>query len=119
VEAGLRPRCHLHAFLDPLLLARLEQVWVRPGPVGVVVRVEGASTGDDRFDAVALVRRGERYGGIGVRLVRTGKAWQVTDLARPEDGCLPEPAYPVPIEDDEEEHADEQEDAVPRRTSLR
>jgi hypothetical protein len=103
VEAGLRPRGHLTPFLDSMLRARLEDVWVKPGPPGLLLRMHGVPAGADCFDAVALVRRGERYGAIGVRLARVCGTWRVTDLARPEDGELPPPAYPVlgPEIDDE------------------
>lgn len=86
VEAGRRPRQHLEPVLCPTLVERLADVWVRPGPPGLVVRVRGLLVAETRYEAVAVVRRGRRFGAVAVTLVRYGQAWRVLDAGRPEDG---------------------------------
>lgn len=98
VEAGRRPTDHLLPLMDPLLYAALEGRWVRRGPAGQLVRVTGVLTAPDCYDAVAVVRRGERYGAIALRLLRRRGSWRVSDANRPEDGPLPAPAVPPPEE---------------------
>ena len=105
-EAGRRPRAQLRPLMTPMLYARLAEVWVRPGTPGTVVSVCVAQHTADRADAVAVVRRGPRWGAIGVGLVRTASGWLVDTVARPEDGSLPPPAYPVPA-DEGDDGADE------------
>jgi hypothetical protein len=99
VEAGRRPRAQLRPFMTPMLYAQLAEVWVRTGTPGTVVAVRVAAHDASRGDAVAIVRRGHRYGSIGVGVVRTRAGWVVDVVARPEDGALPPPAYPVPTEE--------------------
>lgn len=96
VESGLRPRAQVERLLAPLLAERLAQVWVRPGPPGVVVAVHGTWTAADRYDAVALVRRGPRVAALAFGLARLGGRWTVVSAGRPEDGELPAPAVPLP-----------------------
>jgi hypothetical protein len=99
VEAGLRPRSHLTPLMCPLLVARMEGRWCRPGPQGRLVRLAGSPPAAGAYEAVAVVRRGERYGAIGLRLVLRQVGWRVEDLARPELGPLPAAPYPVALEE--------------------
>lgn len=85
VECGRRPRSQLHAVLCPRLADRLADIWVRPGPPGKVVRISGVQVAPGRYEAVAVVRRGQRFGALVVTLVRTGRRWRVVEAARPED----------------------------------
>lgn len=101
VEAGRRPRRHLEPLLTPLLWARLAPVWVRRDDPGCVVAVQGMLGAGGTFDAVAVVRRGVRFGALGLRLVHTRRGWRVDEVARPEDGPLPPPEHvPPPDEPD-------------------
>lgn len=101
VEAGRRPRRHLEPLMTPLLYARLAPVWVRGGWPGRVIAVRGMAGADHAYEAVAVVRRGARYGALGLRLVRTGEGWRVDEVARPEEGPLPPPEFlPPPDEPD-------------------
>jgi hypothetical protein len=96
VEAGLRPRRHLEALMDPWLVARLADHLVRPGPPRRVVRVRGMLVAAGRYEAtVALDGRGQ-VGALAVRIERRGAGWCVVDLGRPEDGQLPQPAVFLP-----------------------
>lgn len=99
VESGRRSRQQLEPLLDPLLYATLAPFWVRPGRPGRVVGGTGVRTGDDRYDAVLVVRRGERVGAVAVALRRWSGRWRVERAARPEDGVLPPP--PFAVADDE------------------
>ena len=101
VEAGRRPRRHLAPVMAPLLYARVLDSWVRGGEPGVVLRVGGGPVSADVYEAVAVVRRGERIGAIAIRLVHRRGGWRVEDLARPEDGPLPPSPYPVLDDDDD------------------
>lgn len=102
VESGRRPPAQAKPFLLPKLAAQLEQVWVRPGVPGHVVRVTGVRAAVDAYEAVAVVRRSARAGAIAIRLVRRGGRWVVAEASRPEDGPLPEPAYGFPDDDDDD-----------------
>jgi len=93
VEAGRRSRRQLQPLVHPRLAAALATVWVRPGARGHVHQITGSRTAPDRFEAVAVVRRGHRYGAVAVGLQRFGCHWRVVDAARPEDGRLPAPAF--------------------------
>lgn len=96
-EAGARPRRHVQRLMTPLLVARLTDVWLRPDArVPQVLRVHGRRSAPGMYDVVALVDRGDRITALAFRIRRTGDGWRVDDLVRPEDGPLPEPAYPVP-----------------------
>lgn len=103
VEAGRRPRGHLAALLTPMLYARLSDVWVRGGAPGRVLRVAVTGRCGDGVDLVALVQRGPRCTAIALHLVRGARGWLVDDLALPECGPLPLPAYPVAPDDDEDD----------------
>lgn len=102
VEAGWRPRGQLAPLMTPMLYARLDGIWVRGGPLGEVIDVHGAPVSAARWEAVAVVRRGARCGALAMALLRTCHGWRVTDVARPEDGPLPAPPYPVPDDSDED-----------------
>ena len=93
VEAGRRTRRQLEPLIHPRLAATLAAVWVRPGTRGHLHQMSGARTAHDRFDAVAVVRRGDRYGAIAVGLQRVRGRWRVVEAARPEDGRLPAPEF--------------------------
>ena len=102
VEAGRRPRRQLAGLLTPMLYARLTDIWVRGGTPGHVVTVTLLSREATHADLVARVRRGDRHGALSLRLVRVpGRGWLVDVVARPEDGHLPAPAYPVVADDGE------------------
>lgn len=103
VEAGCRPPRHLAPLLAPMLYARLCRVWYRGGQPGRVVSVSVIGTEPDAFDAVAVVRRGARSGAVSLRLTRTAGRWRVAELARPEDGPLPGPAYRVALDADQDD----------------
>lgn len=91
VESGRRTRAQLHPILCPDLALRLADVWVRGGPPGRVIRTHGMQVAPDRYEAVALVRRGDRYGAVAVTLGRVGRAWKIVDAARPEDAATTSP----------------------------
>lgn len=99
VEAGCRPPRHLAPLLAPMLYARLSRVWYRGGRPGRVVSVSVIGSGAEVFDAIAVVQRGPRSGAVSLRVARGAGGWRVEDLARPEDGELPGPAYRVALED--------------------
>ncbi len=82
--------------MEPLLYVRLRDLWVRRGVTGRVVRVHGCRITPEVYEAVAVVRRGERYGALGLRLERHPSGWWVTRVERPEDGPLPEAPYRMP-----------------------
>jgi hypothetical protein len=59
-----------------------------PGPrtaVGSVTKVVGVRTAADRFDVVAIVRRGDRAGALAFRLRCRRGRWTVVAAGRPED----------------------------------
>lgn len=95
VECGRRPREQLYPLLCPQLAARLAGTWVRPGPLGTVVRTYGRRITPGRYEAVAVVHRGGRYGALAVALAHTGSCWVVLDAARPEDGWTLAPRTPA------------------------
>jgi hypothetical protein len=101
VESGRRTAAQARRILDPRLALRLEGVWCRPGPPSHVVRVLGTQVTADVYEAVAVVRRGERAGAVALRLERTRGRWLVVDASRPEDGVLPHPphGYAEDVED--------------------
>lgn len=101
VEAGCRPPRHLAPLLAPMLFARLSRVWYRGGRPGRVVSVSIIGAQNDAFDAIAVVRRGPRAGAVSLRVALEGGRWRVAELARPEDGVLPGPAYRVALDADE------------------
>ncbi|MPZ73206.1 MAG: hypothetical protein GEU74_08240 [Nitriliruptorales bacterium] len=103
VESGRRPRAHLRAFMTPMLYARLSAVWVLGGSPGTVLTVRVAARGPRTCDLVAIVRRDRRVGAISIGLVRIGQRWLVDAVARPEDGVLPPPPYPVPQDEPDSE----------------
>lgn len=96
VESGRRPAQQLARLMDPVLHARLESCWVRLGrPPGTVRRVRTTMVHGNRIDAVAVVQRGRRAGAIMLTMHRLDGRWCVTYAARPEDGPLPPPPFPV------------------------
>jgi len=95
VESGRRSRTQLEHLLHPLLYATLAPAWVRPGAPGRVLRAVGTRTAPDRYDAVLVVRRGERVGALAVSLQRRHSRWRVERAVRPEDGVLSPPSYAV------------------------
>ena len=99
VEAGRRPRAHLRPVMCPLLYTRLSQIWFRNTPPGCILRIRGDLVSDDCYEAVAVVRRGERVGAVSVRLIHTREGWRTDDLSRPEDGPLPPPPYAYPADE--------------------
>lgn len=103
VESGRRPRRQLAPLMTPMLYARLSEVWVRGGIPGCVLSVQVAGDGPSGVDVVAVVRRGARCGAVALRLVRSPRGWLVDDVAMPEHGPLPLPAYPVPVDQAEED----------------
>lgn len=105
VEAGRRPRRHLAPLMTPMLYARLSDVWVRGGNPGAVLQVRVADTSAGRCNVIVVVRRGRRHGVISMAMTRTRRGWLVDEVAVPEHGPLPLPAYPVPA--DEDGHDDE------------
>jgi hypothetical protein len=100
VESGWRSRAQTAAFMDRRLYAQLEQVWVRPGPPGKVVSITGHHVSPDVYEAVAVVHRGVRFGALALRFARQDSRWVVVNASRPEDGPLPEPAVPIPLDDE-------------------
>ncbi len=96
VEAGRRPRRQLRHLLSPLLYARLSMVWVRAGAGAQLLGVHGTLINSCSYEVVALVRRGRRVGALAFKLGRTAVGWRVTEIARPEDGPLPDPPFPLP-----------------------
>jgi hypothetical protein len=103
VESGRRPRGQLAPLMTPMLYARLSEVWVRGGLPGSVLSVQVAGQTPGGVDVIAVVRRGSRCGAVALRLVRSPRGWLVDDVALPEHGPLPLPAYPVPIQEDEDD----------------
>lgn len=102
IEAGRRPRSQLAPLMTPMLYARLADVWVRGGAPATVLSVRIAGRGPRRCDVVAVVRRGVRCTAIALELVHhRRRGWLVSDVARPEQGALPPPPYPIPTEEDE------------------
>lgn len=86
VEAGRRPRRQLRPVMSVELAARLAPLWLRERrPPGRVVRVCGARATRDRYEAVAVVVRGGRYGAVAVTLARKRGRWLVIEAGRPED----------------------------------
>lgn len=99
VEAGRRSRAQLEPLMCPVLYATLAPCWVRRGAPGRLAALRGTRTAEDRYDAVALVRRGSRSTVLAIGLQRRGGRWRVVQAARPEDGLLPPPAFPVAAEE--------------------
>ncbi|MBA2730968.1 MAG: hypothetical protein H0U48_09500 [Euzebyaceae bacterium] len=100
-EAGRRPRRHLTSMATPLLVARLAAASVRPSTPATVARVLVVPVESDTAEAVVVVRRGERYTALALRLVRTGDGWRIDDVARPELGGLPPPPFPMPADEED------------------
>lgn len=115
VESGRRPAAQLAPLVDPELFARLQPVWVRPGPPGRVVRVTGAPTAAGHFEAVAIVRRRERFGALALRLTWRVGRWRVEQAVRPEDGPLPAPAVPVAADEPSEDQGRAARTRLPAR----
>lgn len=93
VEAGRRPRRQLRPVVSVELGERLAPLGAREGSgPGRVVRVCGSRATRDRYEAVAVVVRGERYGALAVSLARRRGRWLVVEAARPEDRHSAPPA---------------------------
>lgn len=101
VESGRRTRTQLDRVLCPQLAFKLADRWVRHGPPGKVVTTHGMLVAPHRYEAVAVVRRGDRFGALVIVLVRIGGAWRVADAARPEDRAQGPPPPPAQEEGDE------------------
>ena len=100
VEAGKRSRRPLTPLMCPVLVARLDQAWVRDGQApGTLRSIHTTFVPPGRLEVVAIVARGCRVGALAFRIRRTADGWRVDDLVRPEDGALPPPAYPIPIDE--------------------
>lgn len=99
VEAGRRPAAQLAKLMSPRLHAQLAPVWVRPGAPAALLQVSGRLVSSDRYEACAVVRRGERVGAIAVCLQHRDEGWRVVAAGRPEDGPLPKPRWTVPEEE--------------------
>lgn len=90
VEAGRRPRRQLRPVVSVELASRLAPLWVHEGSApGRVVRVCGSRTTRERYEAVVVVARGERYGALAVSLARRRGRWLVVEAARPEVDAAP------------------------------
>jgi hypothetical protein len=85
VEAGRREGRQLAGLVTPRLATRLSGLAGTPGGAGRVHTVAGTRSRSDRFDAVAVTRRGSRYGALAVRLVLVRDRWLVDQAVRPED----------------------------------
>jgi len=84
IEAGRRDARQLQA-------AGWARMPVQPPPrtgtaPGRVVSMAGSRPVPGRFYAVALVRRGERFGALTIRLAQHGGIWVVDDARCPEHG---------------------------------
>ena len=100
VEAGARPRWQLRPLMTPVLFARVSRVWVRPHlSPGRLGRILGDQPVEGRYEAVATVHRPGRSSALAFRLQAGPGGWRVDDLARPEDGPLPDPPAPWPDDD--------------------
>jgi hypothetical protein len=84
VEAGRRDGRQLAGLVTRRLALRLAGLPVDSFVAGRVQSVAGARSRSDRFDAVAVVRRGQRYGAIAIRIIRLRGRWLVDQAGRPE-----------------------------------
>lgn len=89
VEAGRREGRQLAGLVTPRLAMRLRRPVSSGGGTGQVHAVAGSRSRFDRFDAVAVVRRGRRYGALAVRLLLVRDRWLVDQALRPEDRVDP------------------------------
>lgn len=85
VEAGRREGRQLAGLVTPRLALRLSRPAVTRRGAGRIHSVGGFRSRADRFDAVAVVGRGPRYGALSIRLVRVRDRWLVDQAGRPED----------------------------------
>jgi len=85
VEAGRREPRQLAGLVTPRLASRLGTVATGSTGAGRVHSVAGARSRSDRFDAVAIVRRGRRYGALAVRVLLVRGRWLVDQAIRPEE----------------------------------
>ena len=84
VEAGLRPARLLCPLFAPHLRGTVRRTRPQPGPVAGLHRLAVASTVDGAYEVVAVCRRGDRFGALGMRLARADDGgWLVTDVAHP------------------------------------
>jgi hypothetical protein len=99
VESGRRNPAQIAQVMERKLYVQLERVWIRPAIPGKVVSVIGHLVSRDAYEAVAVVQRGDRFGSLAIRLARQESRWVVVDASRPEDGPLPEPVIPIPVDE--------------------
>jgi len=85
VEAGRRELRQLTGLVTPRLGMHLAAMGPGGGPSGRLHHVAGLRSRPDCFDAVAVVRRGSRFGAIAVRVVSRRGRWLVDQACRPED----------------------------------
>lgn len=85
VEAGRRDARQLGGLVTPRLAVRLAALPPVPSAPGRVHAVAGRRDRPDRFEAVAVVCRGRRWGAVAVRLVLVRGRWLVDQAGRPED----------------------------------
>jgi len=84
VEAGMRPARLLCPLFAVHLRGAVRRTRPQPGPVAGVHRLAVASVVDGAYDVVAVCRRGDRFGVLGMRLARADDGgWLVTDVAHP------------------------------------
>lgn len=84
VEAGLRPARLLCPLFAVHLRGAVRRARPQPGPVAGVHRLAIASMVDGAYEIVAVCRRGDRFGALGLRLSRADDGrWLVTDVAHP------------------------------------
>lgn len=83
VEAGRRPGRQVSRLFARHLRGAIQRVRPSPGPVPDVHRVVITASAAHTYDIVAVCRREDRYGAIGLRLSKTTDGWIVTDVAHP------------------------------------
>lgn len=84
VEAGLRPARLLCPLFAAHLRGAVRRTRPQPGPVAGVHRLAVASMVEGTYEVVAVCRRGDRFGALGLRLARADDGrWLVTDVAHP------------------------------------
>lgn len=96
VEAGLRPARQVSPLFAVHLRGALRRARPTPGPVAGLHRLRISTSVDGAYEVVAVCRRGERYGAIGLRLTRDVDGWVVTDVAHPWFPARPGPTLSEP-----------------------
>jgi len=97
VEAGRRELRQLAGLITPRLALRLSGAAGGGGVAGRLHHVAGVRSRPDSFDAVAVVRRGDRYGALAVRVVARRGHWLVDQAWRPEDAPYSVRSAPGPM----------------------